>query len=264
MSCQKYRSYRSTFFVALCVAVAPFSVVMPQLQRQALAVHQVTFPPTEDVGAPRSAGGGGTRGGGGSVEACVKSKTPALTVMAPNNNLWTTISATPTLFWYVPPNNAESANFEIFDNDGEEFYQTSLPLKGTSGVVKLSVPPTVSLETGKTYRWRLRLVCDAEGGGLEQTVGGVIKRTELSSTQKSQVATARQPLQKVEAYAKAGVWQETLMTLAQLRQDRPNDRTIEKAWKELLNSVGLDAIADQPLVDCCKPLTDPTESNNEQ
>ncbi|HEY9669025.1 MAG TPA: DUF928 domain-containing protein [Coleofasciculaceae cyanobacterium] len=240
---------------------------MPQLQRQALAVHQVTFPPTEDVGAPRSAGGGGTRGGGGSVEACVKSKTPPLTVVAPNNNLWTTVSATPTLFWYVPPNNAESANFEIydsFDDDNVALYQTNLPLKGTGGVVKLSLPPTVSLEPGKTYRWRLRLVCDTEGGGLDQTVGGVIKRTELSSAQKSQVATARQPLQKVEAYAKAGVWQETLMTLAQLRHDRPNDRTIEKAWKELLNSVGLNAIADQPLVDCCKPLTDPTELNNKQ
>lgn len=262
MSCQKYRSYWSTVSVALCVALAPFSIVMPQLQRQALAVH-VTFPPTEDVGAPRSAGGGGTRGGG-SVEACVKSKTPPLTVVAPNNNLWTTVSATPTLFWYVPPNNAESANFMIFDNDEEEFYQTTLPLKGTSGVVKLSLPPTVSLEPGKTYRWRLWLVCDTEGGGLEHTVGGVIKRTELNSAQKLQVATARQPLQKVEVYAKAEVWQETLMTLAQLRHERPNDRTIENAWKELLNSVGLNAIADQPLVDCCQPSTEPTELNDEQ
>jgi hypothetical protein len=43
-----------------------------------------------------------------------------------------------------------------------------------------------------------------------------------------------------------------LAILAQLRHDRPNDSKVIDAWKELLNSVELEAIATEPLVECCK------------
>jgi hypothetical protein len=53
-------------------------------------------------------------------------------------------------------------------------------------------------------------------------------------------------------YAKAGIWQETISILAQLRHDRPSDRNINAAWKELLESVNLTEIANAPLVECCR------------
>lgn len=243
MRFQKYSLYRGTLSAAFCVALVSFSLVTPQLQRPSLAVK---FPPTQRVGAPRSTGGGGTRGGprSGLVQQ--------LTVVAPNNNLWTTVSATPTLFWYIPSNNGECANFTIFDSNDEEVYQTTLALKGTPGVVKLSIPAAVSLKTGNTYRWTLSLECNSDEWNPDQTVEGAIKRTELSRAQKAQLAAARQPLQKAQVYANAGVWQETVTILAQLRQTRPYDRNIRNAWRELLGSVGLQAIANEPLVNCCR------------
>jgi hypothetical protein len=59
-------------------------------------------------------------------------------------------------------------------------------------------------------------------------------------------------------YAKAGIWQETISILAQLRHDRPSDRNINAAWKELLESVNLTEIANAPLVECCRADNDPT------
>jgi hypothetical protein len=174
-----------------------------------------------------------------------------LTALTPSNNVATTVSANPTLFWYVPQSEAKSAEFVVIDNQKNEIYATTLALNGSPGIVKLSLPATVSLETGKDYTWQLALICDPTDRSGDQVVEGLIERTALSSAQKTRLAAATDPLKQAEVYAQARIWQETIAILAQLRRDRPNDSNVTNAWKELLNSVELPAIATAPLVECC-------------
>jgi hypothetical protein len=108
------------------------------------------------------------------------------------------------------------------------------------------------LEPGKEYWWDFRLICNTESPSPKEFVEGIIERTELTSEQKRKLEQATEPLKQAEVYARAKVWQETLMILAQLYRDRPNDSHISEAWKELLQSVQLEAIATKPLVECCK------------
>jgi hypothetical protein len=166
----------------------------------------------------------------------------------------TTVSAQPTLFWYVPQSPAKSAEFAVYNQQRQIVYQTTLALEGIPGVVKLSLPKTVTLETGKEYSWQLTLNSDPSDESMMDvpTVSGKIKRTVLTSAQNSQLATAKQPLKQAEVYAKAGVWQETINILAQLHHDRPGDRDVNAAWKDLLESVELQKFADKPLVECCR------------
>lgn len=49
-------------------------------------------------------------------------------------------------------------------------------------------------------------------------------------------------------YGQAGIWQETLTTLAQLRRANPNDSAVAAEWEDLLKEVGLGAIAKEPLI----------------
>ena len=263
MRYQKSSSYLVTLSVALGVALVPFTFMTPQLNAQQLYA-KLSFPRTP-VGAPRITVGGGTRSSGPS---CGVSKKSPLIVLSPQNNVVTTVSAQPTLFWYVPKTSAKSAEFVVYDNGGQTLYQTTLALTGTPGVVKLSLPPTVALETNKKYDWTFALKCNPnpnqnsadvriqDADDMVQApdvmVKGSLKRTVLTSTQKSQLAAAKQPLKQAEVYAKAGVWQETLSILAQLRRDRPSDRDVNAAWKELLESVDLKNIASEPLVECCR------------
>lgn len=247
MGYHKLSSYVATFSVVLCGALAPFSLETPPLSAQPLYVS-INFPRTP-VGSPRRAIGGGTRGGGPTSEA---SHSSYLTVLSPQNNVVTTVSAQPTLFWYIPKTQAESAEFEVYNAQGKLIYQTTLTLQGIPGVVKLSLPKTVALETDQEYDWALTLNHNPETEEQNRSVGGKLKRTALTSTQKAQLAAARQPLKQAELYAKAGIWQETLSILAQLRHDRPSDRNINAAWKELLESVELKEIANAPLVECCR------------
>jgi hypothetical protein len=231
---------------ALWVAqLLTFFLMLPPLRAQSFEVS-VKFPPPEDVDAPSSTGGGGTRGG------CLMGKLP-LTPVVPSNDLVTTLSAHPTLFWYVPGtrNQAHSALFVLSDSQDKAVYQTKLELKGTPGIVKLSVPTTVSLQPSKTYKWKFSVLCGLDNEQVGGYVEGSIKRTQLNSQQKAQLARAKDPLQQAEVYAQAGVWQETLTLVTQLRQNRPNDSKIAQAWNELLESVGLKAIASAPLLECC-------------
>lgn len=247
MGYQKSSSYLATLSVALCVALAPFSVQTPQLSAQPLYVS-INFPRTR-VGSPRSSIGGATRGPRPTSEV---SNASYLTVLSPQSNVVTTVSAQPTLFWYIPKTQAKSAEFVVYDNQEQPLYQTTLALRGIPGVVKLSVPRSLGLKIGQEYGWTLRLDDNPEIEEQNRAVGGKIKRTALTSTQKAQLAAARQPLKQAEVYAKAGIWQETISILAQLRHDRPSDRTINAAWKELLESVELKEIANAPLVECCR------------
>jgi hypothetical protein len=251
MSYQKYLSYLSALSVALCVELVTFSSVMP-LSAEPLKVS-LTFPPVDNVGAPARTAGGGQRGG----PACVRGKIP-LTALAPSNNLGTTVSGNPTLFWYVPQTEAKSAKFVMLDNQANAIYTTILPLKGTPGVVKLSLPANVSLQPGQDYTTELTLNCDSENPSDQRIVQGLVKRTELNAQQKTQLAAATEPLQKAQVYAQAKVWQETLTILAQLRSTRPNDPRITDAWQELLKSVQLEPIATEPLLECCTSDNLPT------
>ena len=130
MGYHKLSSYVATFSVAVCVALAPFCLETPQLSAQPLYVS-IKFPRTP-IGAPRRAIGGGTRGG----------ESTYLTALSPQSNVITTVSAQPTLFWYIPKTQAKSAKFVVYDNQGQLFYQTTVALQGIPGVVKLSLPKT--------------------------------------------------------------------------------------------------------------------------
>lgn len=251
MSYQKYLSYLSALSVALCVEFVTFSSVTP-LSAEPLKVS-LTFPPVDKVGAPARTAGGGVRG----RPPCVRGNIP-LTALAPSNNLGTTVSGNPTLFWYVPQTEAKSAKFVMLDNQENEIYTTILPLKGTPGVVKLSLPANVSLQPGKDYTSELTLNCDSENPSPQEFVQGLVKRTELNAEQKTQLAAATEPLQKAKVYAQAKIWQETLTILAQLRSTRPNDPKIRDAWQELLMSVELEEIATEPLLECCTSDNLPT------
>ena len=48
-------------------------------------------------------------------------------------------------------------------------------------------------------------------------------------------------------YAKNGIWYDTLDVLVSAKQQQPGDATLSEEWKDLLEQVGLKAIADLPI-----------------
>ncbi|MDX2244753.1 MAG: DUF928 domain-containing protein [Leptolyngbyaceae cyanobacterium bins.302] len=184
-------------------------------------------------------------------------------------NVWGYTTAERPTFWvYVPYASATTipAKFSIDTDEGkpsdETIYQTDVPLPKQAGVVAISLPKSApSLQPGKRYRWFFSLDCTppaATAASMERVyVEAVVIRENPTSALTSQL-TGTPSLQNAIAFAQAGFWYDALTTLAQLRQQRPQDDTLLTAWKDLLSGVAtseqsrqkfnLDQISSQPLV----------------
>lgn len=199
-----------------------------------------------DRGAPPRTADGGARGCG-----LYKPGEKLLTALTPSNYLALTVSEHPTLFWYVPQSPAKTLEFTLRDaKDAEVIYKTQLPTPNKAGIVSLSLPASAlpPLKVGQMYHWYLAMVCDTEDRSGDTVVDGWMERTELNSNLAEELKNASIG-DRPSIYAKAGIWHESLASLAQLRRNAPDDATIRARWEQLLNSVQLGEFAKEPLVE---------------
>jgi hypothetical protein len=194
-------------------------------------------------GAPTITAGGATRG------SC-QTGTKMLTPLVPKDQVGLTFSARPSFFLYIPSSETKTIDFLLLTGDGTEvIYQKVFTLAGSSGVVRFDLPTDApALQTGKQYYWYFTLNCDpAKGPSGNPGVEGMIERVTPDAAIAKQLATAK-PGDRPSIYAESGIWYETLTSLADLRQKTPADSKLMDDWKTLLQSVGLEAVATEPLV----------------
>jgi Domain of Unknown Function (DUF928) len=229
--------------------------VQPTLERQ-----------PENRGAPRDRRGAGTRGN------CLVSNEP-LTALVPlvsiiaNQKQATTDTANtqyvlslttaehPTFWFYVPylPKNINSVKFVLLDEKNNSLTKEPIPitLSNIPGVIKVNVPTTEKpLEIGQYYHWYFLIDCNpqsrSEDIGVEGLVQRIVPKDELA--RRLQKAT---PRQRVALYAEAGIWQDALTTLGELRIRQPQDASLATDWQNLLKSVGLENISTEAIAPCC-------------
>ncbi|MFE1746973.1 DUF928 domain-containing protein [Coleofasciculus sp. H7-2] len=167
-------------------------------------------------------------------------------------SVWALTAAESPTFWYYVPYALTSdlpVEFILQDDQGNNVYKTKfIASQKQPGVVKVRLPATVApLEVGKMYRWFFMIDCDPDAPPL---VEGSVQRIAPSATLKSQLQKAT-PRERVVLYAKQGIWHDALTALAELRIANPKDAALTADWVSLLNSGGLEAIAQEPVIDCC-------------
>jgi hypothetical protein len=172
-----------------------------------------------------------------------------LTAFVPKHNMGLTLSGYPTFMIYVPYSStpARDVEFVLLDEDENEIFKQKMPLTGTPGIVKFKLPPSAPmLEVGKQYRWQFFYRCNPRLRAEDDMVEGAIARINPNETLIRQLEKATTPLEQIQVYAQNGLWYETLTLLAVLRQEKPQDPKILQEWKELLSSIGLESLADEP------------------
>jgi hypothetical protein len=136
------------------------------------------------------------------------------------------------------------------DQKGTEVYKTTFKID-KPGIVEVSIPAIgdrqKSLEIGQRYQWSFSVACDDNDPSGNYFVYGIVQRIEPPETLKNDLANA-DSMARAIAYAKNGIWYETLATLAQMRRLAPDDSGPRAEWTQLLQSQGLESIADKPLV----------------
>jgi hypothetical protein len=203
-------------------------------------------------GAPRSTAGGASRG------SCLRgSQQPVnkpLTAIVPRTRLGLTFAERPSVFVFVPQSPAQTAGFLLLsDDDTEVVYETTFALPPKAGIVRFDLPENApALEVGKQYHWFITTLCNATSGlSGSPTVEGWLERS-APDTALTKALQKTLPGNRPNLYAEAGIWHDTLATLSDLQQQYPKNSKFLNDWREALQSVGLETVATEPLLDCCK------------
>ncbi|AFZ34823.1 protein of unknown function DUF928 [Stanieria cyanosphaera PCC 7437] len=245
-----------SLFTFFALTIFATSYWCNQTQAQTSTRLKVIFtPPAENK--PQTTIKGATRNNGQCLEQTENVAVP-FTPLLPITNQGLTIAAHPTLLFYLPKTSAQKVFFSWHDEDSESYYQTVISLNGKSGIISLTFPKkSPPLEIGKTYKWSLAIMCNNRLQSDNPMVQGKIKRVKLESILGQSLKDANS-LESAVLYGKAGIWHETITTLAQSVVAQPEDKNLAQTWKELLTSVGLEEVAQVPLV----KSTSSTESEN--
>lgn len=250
-------NFRILFSAGLCLELVLTAILPTQVQAQLVSntsrhslpsrsIADVTFDPPGD-GKPDDTAGGASRDGG-TCPQDANALSPSFTPLKPTTHAGLTVAAHPTFFIYVPQTSAQKAVFVLKDEKEDYYYQTVLPIPRTAGILSFRLPDDApTLEVGKTYQWSFIMVC---GEGIRPDSPGVegrIRRIEPNQALSSQLKNLS-PLERAALYGKNGIWYDTIANLAEQRRSQPNDSTLVATWETLLKSVGLEAIASQPLL----------------
>jgi len=184
------------------------------------------------------------RGGGGRDESCVPSNSQPLTALVPKDNLGTTVSAYPTLWFYLPLGHSETitkARFVLFDQNQRLVLDQKIVLPDAPGIVSVKLPETKPpLAVGKRYNWFFQVLCDEQERSRNPWVSGWVERVEASSELVRQLETLPES-EQYTAYLDHGISQDVLTQLALHRSVHA------EAWMSLLDYFELEGVADAPV-----------------
>lgn len=212
-----------------------------RLNSQQLGMTWNSFQPPEQ-GVPGRREGGGTRGSN-----CPTSTT----ALIPKSTMGRTVSAKPTFFYYVPIALNTRVQFELADERDKTIYKKSFQMvTSRAGIVSVSLGQDGNspvLEVGKNYHWYFTIKCSPENSQDDVLVSGWINRTALAPTLKTELDRSSDR-DRLSILTQQGIWYEYLATLAKLRLSSPSDASLALKWSDMLSSVELSKISQEPLV----------------
>jgi hypothetical protein len=248
--------YKQRLWAKLLFVVFGLSFLIPFTAAEA----RITFKAPEGLQAPGRRTAGGSRAP--QEKSCSSGQNP-LTAVVPNSNIGRTTQANPTFFFYVPQT---SATLELVLHDQDEEYKQMYKSNEKGGIVSIPFnhPKLPSLEVGKEYRWSFSIVCNPKERSKDKFVEGAIMRVKTEPQLASKLATAS-PQERANLYAEAGIWQDSLASLAQSLSSNPSNAELKAEWQALLTSksVGLDNLVSEPLLpDQLKPQVITSNQSN--
>ena len=205
-------------------------------------------------GIPNVRVSGGTRSAVAS--SCINDpQAPQLTSIFPDDDLGYTTDSYPAFQWYMPSNNASHVEFNLYEVVSEDegifqpVYQTAFVPRSTAGIATLQLPEAVGLAPlngGNYYYWSVEVYCPDDMTAVMMAEGFVELLTPDSALA-AELANS-EGVSRAAIAAENSLWFDTTRALTEHLQTQPNDRQAIESWQTLLESIGLENIADAPLL----------------
>lgn len=165
-----------------------------------------------------------------------------LLVLLPTKQPVLTTSDTPTLLVYNPDRAEDILYGEFWMNSLDEktrIYPKTRFKLATQGIFSLNLPKLAknSLQENQFYAWYLKIYCnDKTPKEPNLDVHGWVKKVAMTPERQKQIDTGNPE-----------IWYDSLFSVAERLRKSPNDTTIQKYWLNLLNFIGVQNLATEPL-----------------
>ncbi|MFB2836273.1 DUF928 domain-containing protein [Floridanema evergladense] len=123
------------------------------------------------------------------------------------------VSPYPTLAWFLPVSPEYKTEFSLYEysSNGTKNLIKKIELKSSPGINKLSLPKdSPGLTVGKTYLWQVAVLCNENYPSADLVKKAEIEIVELPSNVKMSLDAVKDPLQRADIYAQAGLWYDAL------------------------------------------------------
>ena len=204
-------------------------------------IFQDNFDPPGD-GEPKDSSGAGSRDG----LRCSPEEQPIRPLM-PKRNYGLTLQERPYVLVDLPKTSAKQVVLTFQDEAGVDYERAFLPITENGGIVSFRLPDQkLPLVVGKNYQWTLVVVCGETVQPDDPIFRGWVQRVARTSELESELGQ-KSVIEQATLYGERGYWYDMLRAMVQVRRSHPDDVKLTALWRELLESVGLGAIASEPL-----------------
>ena len=181
----------------------------------------------------------------------------AITALVPKSNAGNTLSQHPTLWFYIP---YQQGLFTLILKDEATaaiVARLDFPVNKGGGIMGFPIGETVSpLEIDSAYRWQVYFSCNPDIEPQFTKVQGVVQRVAKTETLGKSLDSAKTTQEKINLYAKQGLWYETIGEIIKVRNENSENQELEELWLNLLSNhhVNLENFGSEPLVQCCDSI----------
>ncbi|NUN63586.1 DUF928 domain-containing protein [Pseudanabaena biceps] len=186
---------------------------------------------------PQRTEGGGSRG-------CINAPSLTLQLLAPKDHTAFTVSAYPTLSWYISELPKLPLEISLVEEGvAQPVLVKQLDVKN-AGLMQFQLPKETSgLEIGKQYRWTVSLICNSERPSQSFYARAWIERTSIPSESAKNISRLS-AYDKALAYIQAGIWYDAITSISDSYSVDKNLDMAASLLQSLLQQVGLkEAIA---------------------
>lgn len=204
-------------------------------------VFQESFDPPGD-GEPDDTASAGSRNG----LKCSQDE-QSIQPLMPKRNYGLTLQERPSIFVYLGNTSARKVLLTFQDEAGQSYERVFLRIGERAGIVSFSLPDDkTALAVGKNYQWSLVVLCGETAKPDDPMFKGWVQRVAKTAELEREIKQ-KTTIEQAALYGAKGYWYDMLALMVQEQRSHPEDRKLIGLWQNLLESVGLGAIAAQPV-----------------
>lgn len=193
----------------------------------------LNYKPPVGRNMPTNREGGGTRGKGDNEQY--------LAALVPNHVALTTMTQ-PSLFWYMSKPATTHIEVTINNNNSLEPIAEASLNNQDKGIQRFNLSDyNISLSPGIEYQWFITIVPDPEQRSNDISATGMIRYVKPSKilTEKLAVASG---IERSVIYAEEGIWYDALLSITELIDTDPDNKSLRNERMSLLKQIGLNAV----------------------